>query len=364
MRNSRLAAAIVALLMASVGGLARPAYAGGPGDPILGDLDGDGLLDRARLRTDPSDRCVVLVESGRAGSGYGAAVPHEYALPNGGGCPDLGVAVDLDRDGRAELVVGRYGGLNGRNAPDLVVLRDFRMSVQLDGLAKPNALGRADFNADGLLDVYGWTDQGQGFASYLNTGTGTLVPGPVRYCARSLQYGLADFDRNGATDLAIAYRDGCTGQPSQGVAVVLDDGTVVQLLGGDDGSQSRTVHVLDANTDGMPDVIAYYQRTTPITTFLSLGDGTFAASPLAVPDQMTVSVQGSTRIAALANDQISTRATVDIVSPPAAGAVEVNPDRSITYTPDGSSNATDRFVYRISQDGRTSDAPVTLVIVR
>ena len=352
------AATIIAL------GAAVPAWAGGPGEPLYGHLNSDQVTDRAWLGAAPPHNCSVLVEIGRPGGGY--LPPHRYTYPGPGGgastaCPDLGVAVDLDGAGAAELVVGWYNGRPGGSAHDLLVLRDFTVSGGFRAIRRPNFTGRADFDGDRRPDLYQWTDQGQGFATYLNGGTGTLVPGPVRYCAGWLDHHLADFDRDGAMDVAIAYVQGCAGN-TRGVVVVLDDGTVVDLQGVLGGQQSWAIHVLDADRNGIPDVLTYYQPTGELTTFLGIGDGTFVASPLAAPDAVTVSGTGPTRIPVQANDYGSTRARVSIVTAPTFGTVRVTAGRAVIYTPADSPGRTDQFVYRLTQDGKTSDGRVMVKI--
>jgi hypothetical protein len=339
-----------------------PAGAAGPSDPLYGDLNGDGLLDRARLGT-ANRSCAVLVESGRPEGDYLAPRSHPYRVPGGGAptaCPDLGVAVDLDAaPGPAELVLGWYDGNPGRSGQDLLVLRDYRVAAVLPALRQLNFIGLADFDGDRRQDLYLWTDQGEGLASFLNTGTGTLTPGPVRYCAGPLTPRLADFDSDGAADVAIAYVDGC-GDDSHGVAVVYGDGRVVDLQRGVDDRSRWTMHVLDSDRSGVPDVLTYHRPSGERRTFLAAGDGTFVRSPLATRDVVTVGAGGSVRIPVLRNDWASLRARVSVSVPPAYGAVEIGADGAVVYRPDPGAGPVDRFTYRISQDGQTSDAVVSI----
>ncbi|MDW5323432.1 FG-GAP-like repeat-containing protein [Plantactinospora sp. KLBMP9567] len=341
-----------------------PAGAAGPNDPLYGDLNGDGLLDRARLGT-AARTCAVLVESGRPEGGYLPVRSHPYRVPGAGAptaCPDLGVAVDLDAaPGPAELVVGWYEGNPGRSGHDLLVLRDYRVVAALPALRQLNVIGLADFDGDRRWDVYLWTDQGEGFASFLNTGTATLTPGPVRYCAGPLTPRLADFDSDGAADVAIAYIDGCA-DDSHGVVVVYGDGRVVDLQRGVGDRSSWTMHVLDVDHSGVPDVLTYHRPSGERRTFLAAGDGTFVRSPLATRDVVTVVAGGSVRISVLHNDWASRRARLSVLVAPANGTAEIGAGRVIVYRPGPDPDPVDRFVYRISQDGRTSDAAVSIRI--
>ncbi|MGI5212296.1 FG-GAP-like repeat-containing protein [Plantactinospora sp. CA-290183] len=365
MWRTRIAAVTATVTIIAVGGAVATARADGPGRPLYGDLNGDNLLDRAWLDDAPPRGCAVRVEFGRPGGGYLPAREYTYPGPGGGAstaCPDLGVAVDLDGVGGAELVVGWFNGRPGGAGPDLLVLRDFRVWTGFRAIRRPNFIGLADFNGDGRLDLYAWTDQGQGLATYLNDGTGTLRPGPVRYCGAPIDHRLADFDRDGAMDVAIAYVRGCA-SGSSGVVVVLDDGTVVPLQSAAGGRPSWTINVLDADRNGVPDVLTYSQSTGQPATFLGVGNGTFVASPLAVRDALTVSGRTPTTVPVLRNDWTSRRVAVSIVTPPTVGTVRVVAGRTVVYTPGTVPGVTDRFVYRITQDGRTSDAVVILKVV-
>ncbi|MDG4789588.1 VCBS repeat-containing protein [Micromonospora sp. WMMD1102] len=351
------------LAWASASGAARP------NEPFLGDVDGDGVVDRVRLGVARPD-CAVWVEGGRPDGGYQPAQRYTYRAPGAGRsarCPELGVAVDLDPGqptvpGRAELVVGWYAGPPDRSGQDLLVLRNFAVSARMPALDSPNEIGLADFDGDRRPDVYLWTDQGEGFATYLNSGTGTLVPGPVRFCAARVQQRLADFDRDGAMDVAIAYADRCD-DGSDGVVVVLDAGTTVGLQRDHHGRVGWTVDVLNADRGGTSDVLTYRQPTGEPGTFLGTGDGRFVSAPLAVPDTATVPVGGSVHIPLLANDWCGRRCQLTVVVPPSSGSVEVSGSHAVSYRPDATVESTDRFVYRLVQDGRTSEASVVVRVV-
>ncbi|MEO3741915.1 FG-GAP-like repeat-containing protein [Plantactinospora sp. B5E13] len=371
MWRSPLAAVAAMATIIAVGTVGvPPARAGGPGEPLYGDLNGDGPVDRARLGAAPR-ACTVTVEFGRPEGGHLPPRQYTYQAPGRGAsarCPDLGVAVDLDTPATAEdpgmdeLVLGWYGGHPGdRSIHDLVVLRNLAVSSSFPALPLPNFLGLADFDGDGRQDLYAWTDQGQGFATYLNDGAGALRPGPVRYCSGQFDHQLADFDRDGAMDVALTYVDRCA-DGTRGVVVVLDDGTAVELQNMTDGERCWTVHVLDADHNNVPDVLTYHLPTGLPTTFLGVGDGTFVRSPLALRDTVTVSGAAPTNIPLLDNDWASRRAKISIVTPPTAGTAQVRADRSIVYIPGSTPGLTDRLVYRVTQDGRTSDATVIVKI--
>lgn len=369
MRGRRIAAVTTAVTMATiawVGVRTSDAWAGGPGDPIVADLNGDGRPDRAVLDLvlGAAAACRVVVSLGLAGGGFAAPQAYTYlSLPaDEPNCADMGVGLNLDADVAAELAVTWFAGPPSTVPHTLLVLDNFRVARGFDTIFQPSFIGTADFDGDRRQDIYEWTDQGEGFASYLATGTGTLVPGPVRHCSGPLNHQLADFNQNGAMDVVIAYIEGC-GVYFSGVVVVRDDGSLVHLHADLEGLASWAVETTDANHDGLVDVTTYNQMTGEITTFISLGTGAFVRSPVAIRDYPTVSGIKATGIRVLANDYASDRAKVTIWTQPQHGTVKVTTDRTIIYTPNPVPGKTDTFVYRLTQDGRTSNAAVSLKIV-
>ncbi|MFC6022309.1 Ig-like domain-containing protein [Plantactinospora solaniradicis] len=370
MRGRRIAAVTMAVTITTAGWVGSgmsSAIAGGPGEPIIADVNGDGRADRVVLDfviVGTSTACRTVVSLGVVGGGLGPAQPYTYlSLPRDEpNCADMGVGLNLDADPAAELAVGWFAGPPTTVPYTLLVLDNFRVTRGFHTIFQPSFMGTADFDGDRRLDMYEWTDQGAGFASYLATGTGLLVPGPVKHCSGPLTNRLADFNRNGATDVVIAYIEGCAAYFS-GVVVVLDDGRQVHLRTDVEGLASWTVEVADANRDGVPDVITYNQLTNAIDTFIGVGNGTFVLSPLAVRDYPTVSGSRATGIVVLANDFASDRARVTIWTPPRHGTVKVTTNRTIIYTPNRVHGKTDTFVYRLTQDGKTSNASVSIKII-
>lgn len=349
----------VATTMAVIGASPSPAFAGGPGDPIYGDLNGDRLRDRARLAAIVTNKCVVAVELGKSGGGYQAArnyTYHTFAPGTPAYCPDLGVATDLDGDLRDELVIGWFDGHPPSFDHDVLVLKNFKPSTGFDAFLQPSFMGLADFNGDSRPDLYEWTDQGGGFATYLNTGTGTMVPGPVKWCSARPQYELADFNRDGAMDVVIAYTEGC-GEYFSGVVVVLDDGTVEHVQADEFGESVWRVAVRNLNGDRYPDLVTTNLVTGEVLSHINDGDGTFTRAPRAVFDRVYVTSSAETVIRILDNDLATRQAKVTITSPPRYGTAQVTVNRTIVYTPttppDG---AKDRFVYLLTEPDRKKSA--------
>ncbi|MEQ4301329.1 VCBS repeat-containing protein [Plantactinospora sp. B6F1] len=358
--------AIVAVVAATtvIGLAVGPARAGWQDEPVIADVNGDGRPDRNILGVvTGTSSCAVRVELGLAAGGYGPA--HSYPfLPSAEYCPDMGVGLNLDGDAADELAVTWFAGPPPSVSGTLLVLDNFAVSAGFDTIDQPSYIGTADFNGDGRQDVYEWTDQGEGFTTYLNTGTGRLVPGPVRYCSGRPQFHLADFDADGAMDVTIAYAEGC-GAYFTGVVVVLDNGTVVNLHGDADGDDLWTVAVADVNGDGTLDVVTTSDMTGVQSAFIGTGTGTFVPAPTAIRDNPRVSAARATGIEVLANDFVTGRTRLTIVTPPAHGTVQVTTARTVIYRPYPQQRATsDRFVYRLTDLGRTSNAAVSLRFIR
>ena len=264
----------LALPVLATGGLVAGAQPAGAQTPTLnGDLDGDGRADRATLVASGSvpGSCAVSVELGLAGGGYGPATSYDFTVPGADYdyCPDMGVIVDLGGDGVSELVLAWFAGSPVATAGDLLVLRDF---VPVDGFAamyQPSTISTHDFNADGLVDIYQTTDQGDGFQSYLNTPSGELVPGPVQQAYQFGSWQLTDVDEDGKADLAVSYGGDAGGEYEEATVVVLDDGTRVVL---DDGPAGNLT-VGDANHDGHVDIAV--QDGTDTRIFYGDGLGGF-----------------------------------------------------------------------------------------
>lgn len=283
--TARIAIAAVLATSGAATVAIQPATAGRPGRSFYGDLNHDGLPDRVTLAVAPPDRCAVRVERRRPGGGYRTPRTYDYPEPGGGGfgaCPDLGVVVDLGGDGRVELVLGWFAGRPPGADHDLLVLRGFAPAGGFPAVFQPSFLGTAEFDGDDRTDVYEWTDQGEGFRSYLNGPDGRLVPGPVQWCFLGPpQVELADFQHNRRADVAIAYSQGCDGSAS-GVVVVRDDGSPVHLERDPSGAHQWSMDVRDVNQDRRPDVRTEDRLTGAVTHHLGRGDGTFVGVSVGV----------------------------------------------------------------------------------
>jgi hypothetical protein len=168
--------------------------------PVVADFNGDGNLDLALAQGNGNNKISVLL-----GNGDGTMQPVvQYA--SGFRYPEtsaLGVA-DFNRDGKLDLVVGGDGLAILLGNGDGTFQRAVSIpTVEFDA---PSTIAIADFNGDGKLDLAVSDGQSTILAVFLGNGDGTFQPqvtyplSPGAYCSV-----VADLNNDGKLDL------GCTG---------------------------------------------------------------------------------------------------------------------------------------------------------
>ena len=141
-------------------------------------------------------------------------------------------------------------------------------------------------------------------------------------------------------------------QPANGTVVVNPDGTVTYTPAANySGPDSFTYTVTDA--DGQTSSATVSFTVTPVD------DG----PPNAVADTASTPEDTAMTVAVLANDTnlVDAPVTVTISAQPANGTVVVNPDGTVTYTPDADYSGPDSFTYAVTDaDGQLSTATVSI----
>lgn len=217
-------------------------------DLAVADIDGDGHLDFAtscesqETTTDDNEQAIAFVGAGDGTFTHFATLsmlePHGLHL------------ADLDDDGLPELLATSF--------PDLFLAysntgTDFELAASV-ALEWAGDIDAGDFDGDGDLDVVvgqEWNSTLDGALAVLTNDGGTLAP-PVFVDLEGRPYSVAaaDFDRDGALDLATVGSDGYLQ-----IASGSGDGTFEQgdIFGA--GSAPWAIAVPDLDGDDDPDIL-------------------------------------------------------------------------------------------------------------
>jgi uncharacterized repeat protein (TIGR01451 family) len=155
-----------------------------------------------------------------------------------------------------------------------------------------------------------------------------------------------DFDPNGDA-LSVV---GLFVAPSHGTAAVNPDGTVGYVPNAGFKGLDTFVYSVSDGTD-----------SATATVTVTVLDG----PPVAFDDTATTPMSTATTISVLGNDEDPNDDLLEVVatSTPARGSVVINPDGTITYTPDPGFVGVDSFDYTITDGTETSTATVTITVV-
>jgi hypothetical protein len=281
--SGQLYSARFSILLGNGDGTFRPPVEGsGLGAPFAAeDLNHDGKLDLV-LSYNALSYSVLL---GNGDGTFQAPIPVAYR-PASGSEAIIPLLVDVNRDGNPDLIV-RQQTLGSSDCCAVSVLlgngdgtfgqaRSFQASPY-SSLAANILMVAGDFNGDGKLDL---ALGGDCVSVLLGDGRGgfneTLPRFP--YGSRNLppphaSVAAADFDRNGAIDVAAV--NPLTNQ----VAILLGNGH--GILGAATqypaGEGPAAVAVADFNLDGKPDLVTANSVGNDVTVMLGNGNGSFQA---------------------------------------------------------------------------------------
>jgi hypothetical protein len=176
------------------------------------DHDEDGDLDLYVANMDGDANGLFRNDGGRftdvaeaAGAAWPGRVPGDPAAGTVRPC-----AADVDGDGRLDLVAANYGGIGLLLARPGGRFEDASRAWGLPAEGRHDTCALADFDHDGRLDLYvnGTVTGGVSYRDHLlrNTGAGFEDVTPPSLLALHASHGAqwADFDRDGAPDLALA----------------------------------------------------------------------------------------------------------------------------------------------------------------
>jgi hypothetical protein len=250
---------------------ATPRSSSGASAVAIGDLDGDGRPDLAVARY-PSGAADVYM---RQANGTFSNPPIGLAVS---GATSVKVA-RVNADARPDLVFGS-------SATDsvYVVLRNaantgFEPPVQYASTGHKADLEVADFTGDGRVDIAASNDTAPSIDLWVQQPNGTFAQGtgfPLTIGTRTLGLAQADFNADGRPDLAVAL------PTIDKVAVLLSQpgGGFVSMDGSpfDVGDSPVGVTSADFNRDGAPDLAVANQGGRSISVLLRTATG-FANDP-------------------------------------------------------------------------------------
>ena len=278
-------------------------------EPVLGDLDGDGLPDMVRRQVFGS---AVLLNLG--GGLFGP--------PTNVASVQFPTLVDMNGDGHADLV-GIDVALSGM-PPTLRVLPglgDGTFGALLEtelAVANPTQMSVLDLDHDGLLDVVVQSGvpifTGHSLEVYRGRGDGTFDAGESVFTIPttfSLEHVVGDVDGDGRLELVlVSIVGGAAGglywivDGALGEDFTLTEDRLPLFVGSADGA--------DLNGDGVLDMLCL--AGGHYVTLMGNGDGTFAHPVLAIDHAVVVRDLGG---------DFDGDGRVDLLTRPAAGEVRV-----------------------------------------
>ena len=224
-----------------------------------GDFDRNGWPDVAQANTGANSVTILL--------NRGGTLTRTADIPVGAG-PFAITTGDFNRDGVLDLAVACADG----NSVALLIGSGngaFRQTAPLAtiGVANPRAVLSADVNADGLLDLIVTGYESNAVQLWIGNGAGSFAKGAAwsGSAVHPQGLGVADFNHDGRTDIAVAY-DG-----PAGLAVLYGTAAGFAAPVAVPGSQNlNVVATADLNNDGWIDVAAASTANGRVAVYLGV----------------------------------------------------------------------------------------------
>lgn len=243
-----------------------------PSAIAMADFNGDGRPDLAVANGASGDLSILL------GDGGGSFAPQQRFQAGDG--PRFIAAYDLNRDGRQDIVVLSVS-LSSPRAWELSVLRGLgdgtfaARTIVASGAGDGPVSGLAvDVNSDGLADLLVAEGAARDVAVYPGRGDLTFAPAlrfPTSGAAQSLT--AADLNRDGVPDLVV----GLAGASQIDLLYGRGDGSFDSPFPQPAGTNPGFVAAGDFDGDGVIDIVSVNHGSKDLSYFHGLGDGNLAA---------------------------------------------------------------------------------------
>lgn len=238
----------------------------------VGDVDGDGRPDLVVAGGEQAGAIAVLLG---AGGGAFAEATH-YTI---GRIPSAISVADLDGDGRADVAIVDA-------ASNTAFVARATTSGGLGPWASyavgpwPLSIVAADVNADGHVDLVvanNLGNGGNGISVLVGDGNGTFTATATEAAGSfPIAVGVADLDRDGNLDLAIADQGPVTGNSTAAVMLGRGDGTFAAPTMLEVGKFPDAIAIADLNGDGLSDLVVSNEYDGTTSVLLATGDGLFS----------------------------------------------------------------------------------------
>lgn len=256
-----------------------------PNDLAVADFDKDGKLDIAMPNHD-TDHVTLLLGDGKGGFRPAPRSPIRVrSRPH----PHGVAAGDFDGDGKMDLAVESWGEdrvevLFGDGAGGFAVPR----GTFAVGRMPYQRLRAADVNGDGRADILTTNFEGGSVSVLLGAADRALKPAPgspFAAGAHPFAFTIADLDRDGRLDLAVAgYSGHSTDASADGAHVLLGDGRGAFRLAGSHPTGRAPIGIAagDLDGDGRVEIVTVNTAGDSITVLRGSERGFTALPPKAV----------------------------------------------------------------------------------
>jgi hypothetical protein len=273
----------------------------GPAGLVLGDFNGDGLLDIATINqadyTSECDCIGVLLGNGDGTFQEPPIVtypPHSQpeALTagylSGSKNLDLAVALGLESSGEVQIMTGNGDGT-------------FALGDAYDVAPEPLSIIAADLRKDGRTDLLVGEFGGTGVAVLLSNGNGTFEQ-PVVYTAGTpLGVAVADMNGDGKPDIVAATSGKAADSGLVDVLLGNGNGTFRKAQQYPAGEFPRAIAIADFNDDHLPDVAITDQLGDVGIVLLNTGVVSFSPTTPLIFKKQAVGTTSAAQIVTLTN---------------------------------------------------------------